>query len=262
MSELGSVEGWPVTHPAREVLEAAELVTTGVLDALPAGLPVPPPVDAPGVVLEDAEGTPVAALHSGGRVEPLRPFGHGPLRGARRPPHDVRAALQTLPATDQSAAASGHGPTPAAPAAGDSGAGAGGPGRAVVAVPVGAALTVHDVTAAVARARADGAVLLWLALVGAGRRRDLPPEALWRAVRATAAEAGVPGLAVPVAVPALPDPAADAELVERVAAAYGATAVQLPPDRDHASETTLHRSSARELAAAVPPPHERGVTVF
>jgi sulfate adenylyltransferase len=132
----------------------------------------------------------------------------------------------------------------------------------VLAVPVGAALTVHDVTAAVVRAREKDARLLWLALVGAGRRRDLPPEALWRAVRATAESAGVPGVAVPVAVPALADPGADAELVEQVAAAYGATEVLLPPDRDHAAETTLHRASARELVLVAAPPSRRGVTVF
>jgi sulfate adenylyltransferase len=255
MSGLGAFESWPVRHPAREVLEAAELVTTGALAAVPEALATLPGVwgsvgegpapaggsggdtdGAPGVVLEDAEGTPVAALHRDGRVVALRPFGHGPLRGARRPPADVRDELVDA--------------------------------AAVLAVPVAAALTVHDVTAAVARARTEGATLLWLALVGAGRRRDLPPEALWRAVRATAAGAGVPGVpgvpgvAVPVAVPALDDPKADAELVEQVATAYGATAVLPPQERERGAETTLHRVSARELAAAVPPPHRRGVTVF
>ena len=67
MGDLGTVEGWPVWHPAREVLEASELVTTGAVAALPAALPLDPPAgDAPGVVLEDAEGTPVAALHRDG----------------------------------------------------------------------------------------------------------------------------------------------------------------------------------------------------
>jgi sulfate adenylyltransferase len=245
MSEPGARQdagALPVWHPPREVLEAAELVVTGALDVLP-GIPLDPP-GADGVVLEDAEGTPVATLHpaagtpAGHRVEALRPFGHGPLRGARRTPAEVRAELAALPAP------------------------AGDPEPAVLAVPVADALTVHDVTAAVAKARAEGARLLWLALVGAGRRRDLPPEALWRAVRATAADSPVPGIAVPVAVPALPDPAADDALVARVAAAYGATAVFTPPDRDHATETTLHRASARELVRAVPPPSRRGVTVF
>jgi sulfate adenylyltransferase len=258
MGELGRFEGWPVRHPAREVLEAAELVTSGAVTALPDGLaadvtgpdgPDAVPEAADGVVLEDAEGTPVAALHRDGRVEALRPFGHGPLRGARRSPAEVRADLAALhAATPGTEPAEGGGDEPAA--------------GAVVAVPVAAALTVHDVTAAVARARADGAVLLWLALVGAGRRRDLPAEALWRAVRATAAGAGVPGVAVPVAAPALADPKADAELLEEVARGHGATAVLLPPDRDRGAETTLHRASALELADAVPPPHRRGVTVF
>ena len=272
MGELGRFKGWPVRHPAREVLEAAELVTTGAVAALPdgiaAGVTGPDLPDLPnlpdlpdlpdvadGVVLEDAEGTPVAALHRDGRVEPVRPFGHGPLRGARRPPDAVVAELAALRAGAAGSAGA------AERVEGVEGATAG----AVLAVPVAAALTVHDVTAAVARARADGAVVLWLALVGAGRRRDLPAEALWRAVRATAEGAGVPGVAVPVAVPALPDPKADAELLEQVARSHGATAVLLPPDREprsRAAETTLHRASARALADAVPPPHRRGVTVF
>jgi sulfate adenylyltransferase len=263
MGELGdleAVEGWPVRHPSREVLELAELVTTGVLAHLPES---PPPVapagesgesdesgagEPAGVVLEDAEGTPVAALHrdgaepAGWRVTPLRPFGHGPLRGARRTPAEVRAELADLAGGPDAASGGSAGP--------------------VLAVPVATALTVHEVSAAVGRAREEGARLLWIALVGAGRRRDLPAEALWRAVRATAAGAGVPGVAVPVAAPALADPKADAALVEEVAVAYGAGEMLVAPDRDHAAETTLHRASARELALAVPPPHRRGVTVF
>jgi sulfate adenylyltransferase len=256
MGDLGTVEGWPVWHPSRDVLEVAELVATGALAALPDALPLDPPAgDAPGVVLEDAEGTPVAALcrdaaaPTGWRVDPLRPFGHAPLRGARRSPAEVRSDL----GADAAGGGSGGG--------GSAGDGRDGR-RPVLAVPVASALTVHDVTAAVARAREHDARLLWLALVGAGRRHDLPPEALWRAVRATAETAGVPGVAVPAAVPALADPKADAALVEQVATAYGATEVLLPPDRDHAAETTLHRASARELALAVPPPSRRGVTVF
>src|SRR3954467_13186856 len=98
MSELGAVEGRPVTHPARRVLEAAELVTTGVLDSLPEDLPVELPADGGAVVLEDAEGTPVAALPPGGRAGPPRPFAHGPLGGPRRTPAGVREELAGLAA--------------------------------------------------------------------------------------------------------------------------------------------------------------------
>jgi sulfate adenylyltransferase len=245
MTDLDTLRAWPVWHPPRDVLEAAELVVIGALPELPEAPPVPaeildrvgaePGVD--GVLLEDAEGTPVATLRpaagGGWQVGPVRPFSHGPVRDARRLPGEVREELAGL---------TGDGP--------------------VLAVPVPGALTVQEVSHAVTRARKDGGRLLWLALVGDGRRQDLPARALWRAVAATASDVPLPGVAVPVGVPALADPDADASVIKAVATAYGASEVLPPPPRDAAFETTLHRASLRELTRSVAPPQRRGVTVF
>ena len=240
-------------HPPRRVLEVAELVLSGLTGgttggstaadgALPVGLPAPPEVlqaavrDG-GVVLEDAEGIPVATLREprvvaggglDGRLEAGRPFAHGPLREQRRPPQQVRAEL--LPGRTLAVAVDGS-------------LDAGWPGR------IGAA----------AERRQAGQVLV-LALVGDGRRRDLPPAALLRAATAAAAELPLPALTVPVAVPRWPgDGAAGDRLVAAAASALGAG--ELLPD-DGAAEGPRHAVSAAELAGALPPPHRRGVTVF
>ena len=227
---LASLVRW---HPPRPVLELAELVVSGSLDRLPIELPLPIDLavqarSGAGLAVEDAEGTPVAALHAGvdpGRwsVQPLRPFAHGPLRTARRPPAEVRAELGT--------------------------------GTAVVAVVVSRALTAAEIKGVAARA-AGGARLLWLALVGAGRREDLPAEALWRAIRDVCGTQP----AVPVAVPMLDDPAADADLVESVAGAHGAAQVLRFGPRDPSA--SVHPVFARELARSVPAPDRRGLTLF
>ena len=227
---LASLVPW---HPPRQVLELAELVVSGSLDLLPVELPVPIDLavqarSGAGLAVEDAEGTPVAALHAGvdpGRwsVQPLRPFAHGPLRSTRRPPAEVRAEL--------------------------------GAGTGVVAVVVSRALTAAEMKGVADRA-AGGARLLWLALVGQGRREDLPAEALWRAVRDVRGEQP----AVPVAVPVLDDPAADADLVEGVAGAHGAAQVLRFGPRDPSA--SVHPVFARELARSVPPPDRRGLTLF
>src|SRR5690349_3972966 len=124
MSALGSVTGLPTWHPPREVLEIAELVLSGAITALSAPIRVPDEhLQADALVLEDAEGTPVAVLRrgfaagssggsgggsdggssggsdagtSGGTVlwfEPLRAFTHGPVRSARRDRRQVQAEL-------------------------------------------------------------------------------------------------------------------------------------------------------------------------
>ena len=253
-------------HPPRAELELLELLAVGAVEDPPRPILVPAAlveeaVRTGGVLVEDVEGTPVVALTdvtpvldglppSGQDPVPvrattgfLRPFADGPLRRHRRTPAEVRAEL----------AAGGE--------------------RPVVAVPVSAALSRVAVARAAERAAA-GAALLWLVLVGEGRRGDLAPEPLLRAVRAGAAEvagaqvaggrvAGADGaghgIVVPVAVPALADPAADAALVEAVATAYGAGEVLAVPPGD---ADRLHRASRRELSRALPPPSTRGVTVF
>lgn len=198
-------------HPPRAVLEWAELVVTGALPELPAALELPAEAPDPGeagVVLEDAEGTPVAQVH-GTAVGPLRPFTHGPLRAARRTPAQV-------------------------PAAG------------LAAVAVAGSMSVVEVK----RARREGA-LLWLVMVGAGRRLDLPAPALLRAVQEVATGADV---VVPVAVPA-----GGPEVLEQVARAYGAVRLL---DPGPAEESRLHPAFARERERVLKPPATRGVTVF
>lgn len=250
----------PSWHPGQEVLECVELVVVGALSGLPDGLEVPPEIVAAagapaGVQLEDAEGTPVALL-SGHQVRGLAAFTHGPLRSRRRTPEQVRADLDS---------------------------------RAMLAVPVDGSLSRGQVTEVVAAARARQAGLLWLVLVGPGRRRDLPVEGLLRAVDALAADltrAEVPGLVVPLPLPRLhPDPAADRDLIAEVAARYGAADLLDLPDpapvgpasglasgseSESASGQSIagardgrvHPAFGPELLRAVPPPSRRGVTVF
>jgi sulfate adenylyltransferase len=229
---LASLVPW---HPPRQVLELAELVVTGAVDQLPVDLPVPIDLavqarSGAGLAVEDAEGTPVAALQAAARagrwsVQPLRPFSHGPLRSARRPPAEVRTELT----------AAGPGP--------------------VLAVVVGRALSQAEVKGVQDRIAA-GVRPLWIALVGQGRREDLPAEALWRAVRELSGTAP----AVPVAVPVLAGGQADTELVDAVAQAHGAGQVLRFGPRE--AKAPVHPLFARELARAVPPPDRRGLTVF
>jgi sulfate adenylyltransferase len=269
MSALGSVAGLPVWHPPHEVLEFAELVLSGAIapTAAPIAFPEEHLAEA-ALVLEDAEGTPVAVLRRRDDVldvEPLRAFSHGPVRSARRGPIQVRAELVG--------------------------------GEGVLAVPVQSMLETAMVDAVLARAAASGRSLLWLAVFGAGRPSGLPAVGLWRAVREIseqAAESGLNSTAVPVAVP-LPagtDPGDDAELIAAVARAFAGTeevdVVQLidgqVPDgqlpdggsvegelMDGGSadvppavlaERPVHPVFARERERAVPPPHRRGVTIF
>ncbi|HST81362.1 MAG TPA: adenylyl-sulfate kinase [Kineosporiaceae bacterium] len=244
MSALGSVTGLPTWHPPREVLEIAELVLSGAIEAVPAPIAVPEEhAAAEGLVLEDAEGTPVAVLRRSGaepavvQFESLRVFTHGPVRSARRDRLQVRAELA------QSAAG-------------------------VLVVPVQSMLGTATVEAVLARAAASGRALLWLAVFGAGRPSALPAAGLWRAVREIseqATESGLHSVAVPVAVP-LPagtDPADDAALITAVAHAFAGTeAVEVADQPIDPAGPSAHPAFARERDRAVPPPNRRGVTVF
>jgi sulfate adenylyltransferase len=262
----------PSWHPPAELLELAELVLSGALDVLPAprdwpiDWPVGPATDPPNgspidlalegqrvgpvgpVVLEDAEGTPVAVVWprddgAPPRLEPVQPFSQGPVRSARTSPDRVRAKLASV--------------------------------TGVLAVPVSASLSVKTVDAVLARAAESGQGLLWLAVFGTGRPSDLPPAALWRAVRELAEQAamdgGRPSIAVPVAVPLLwPGPASGSEpddgtLLTAVARAYGGTEVVAPADLAEAAGVVdsgdPHPAflAQRDRAAS---PHHRGLTVF
>jgi sulfate adenylyltransferase len=249
VANLGSVAGLPRWHPPVEVLELAELVLSGALDPAlmvlpPAVLPAEFEAGRP-VVLEDAQGTPVASLQQpvdGGppRLSALRQFSHGPARSGRRTPAQVRAELLALGAR----AVSGG----------------------VIAVPVSSLLGAAAVEALLARAEQSGKAVLWLAVFGAGRPTALPAEALWRAVRAVADDArsdGVRSVAVAVAIPLI-DPAQDEALVDAVTRAYGGTevfAAEVFASED-AGPGVPHPIFAREHERAVPPPHRRGVTIF
>jgi sulfate adenylyltransferase len=266
--DLESVTDLPTWHPPQAILEFAELVLSGALAArsqpIEARLLEALPVEVAAgsrVVLEDAEGTPVALLERPAtgvplRFASLRPFSHGPARAARRTPAQVRAELLTL-----------------------------GAGQ-VLAVPVMSPLGTQAVEAVLARAKQSSGLLLWLAVSGSGRSGALPPAALWRAVRGLAVETtgrGVPSIAVPVAIPraeAAGDGSendADRTLVEAVTRAYGGSEV-LDPDPAPALETGsapaletdsvpgsnagLHPIFVQERERAVRLPHRRGVTIF
>jgi hypothetical protein len=168
-------EAW---HPPVAALELLELLLLGALPEPPAELLAAFPADLAGqgdlgLLVEDAEGTPVArilaALDGLPRIEPVRAFTHPPLRGARRPPGAVRDELAGLGASG------------------------------VLAVPVSGPLTHGQVAEALADAAERDAVLLWLVLIGAGRQsasisafgdsliaEGLPTAGLWRAVRGLA----------------------------------------------------------------------------
>jgi sulfate adenylyltransferase len=213
-------------HPPRAVLELTELVVTGVLDRYP--VPVVPPgaPDSAPVVLQDAEGTPVATLVDG-RPEPAQPFSHGPLRSRRRAPDQLRNLAGGL------------------------------------AVPVTGPLTSATVRQVVQRATATNRAVLWLVVIGAGRSGELSPEGLVRAVQGAAEDAagrGAPGTVVAVAVPRL-DGVDDDRLLADVAAGFGAAEVLLP-DRPGDGTPGWHPDSARELERSDRPPDRRGVTVL
>ena len=218
----------PELHPPLPVLELAELVAIGALPRLPGGL-VELPDGAPVLVLQDAEGTPVAQVGPDGAVAGLQPFNHPPLRSARQTPAQVRALLGAA---------------------------------AAVAVPVAGPLTTGQVEDAAQLAAGTGARLLWFALVGQGQDGpDLSSHALFRAVQRLAADAG--GHAVPLALPA-----SHAGLFSEVARAYGAEQVAAPTSQvrggadGRSAGGALHPAFAAEVLREHRRPPERGVVVF
>jgi sulfate adenylyltransferase len=239
----------PSWHPSTEVLEFVELELDGVLPPGYVGSRVP--LGAPdevaaalegggGLVLEDAEGTPVAAylaepatavaqLH----LTPVRPFSHGPLRHDRSRPGAVRDGFA---------------------AAGSSG---------VVAVPLADPVPAAFVEGVVATASDRGAGVLWVVVTGAHRGGELAPANLLRAVREVDREVRDRGRVatqvVVVAVPHQRDHDADRALLDQVVRGYGADAVLHPSPLPGAEP---HPAFARELARQQHPAHARGVTVF
>lgn len=258
-SGRSAASGWTAWHPTPAVLDLVELVLDGALARLPEGL-----TPAGGRIIEDAEGTPVAALAEDGSLGALRPFSHPPVRSQRLTPAQVRSRL-TAGASE--GAADGE-QTPAGP---------------VLAVPVCRALTVADVERLqhlIAGTPGPAARLLWLVPVGADRSPassgGLTAEALLRAVRDLAAQvdrtrldgrtardaAAAPHaepLVVPVGLPAGYD-----HLVEEVARAYGADGVLRPAEPVRGSgPSPLHAAFAVELSrGAALPRHGRGLVVF
>ncbi len=230
------VATWPAWHPPHAVLELAELVLGGAVGAGASELIAQIPA---GRRVEDAEGTPVAARDDAG-LHAIRPFAHGPLRGHRLTPAEVRAGL---------------------------------PAGEVVAIPVAGPLTgpaVADLLATL-----GGATPLWFALVGAGHEGDLPPEGLFRAVRELADASG--GIAVPLALPAgfeelLPeiarthgagrvlDPAAGRVLDP--AATGAAQADHSASEASPPAGAAVHPAFAAELARAHRAPAQRGLVLF
>lgn len=217
--------GW---HPSHATLELIELVVGGVLGHLPDGaLGELPEAAHAGVLVEDAEGTPVAELTFAPdgvpRVRGLRPFAHGPVRSHRRTPAQVREAVA---------------------------------GRPVIAVSLTGPAPASQVAAARAAAAEQGAVLLWLVMVGDGwdaqSTGGLGAEALWRAARRLAD----PGeLVVPLALPA-----DQVELAGPAMAAYGAAEIRSAGVS--AARREVHPAFTAELARAVRPAAQRGLVLF
>jgi sulfate adenylyltransferase len=229
-AELAS---WPAWTPAEAQLAELELLTSGAyapltgyltaadLDAVEArgeladGTPWLVPVtlevpadavkpDATHLVLNDPEGSPLAALkitervtsHDGqstrlaGPVRPLRDPEHGPFRGMRRRPQEVRAEL------------------------GD---------RPVLAVATRGPLTSRSLGQLRHFAGQLKATVLLLPLVGDGADLLLRPEALVRATLAAANQLPPGTRVVPVPLARRDDPEAELRARATVAAAYGAT---------------------------------------
>ncbi len=228
-------------HPPRAVLELAELVVVGALPALPHDALLDIEDEAPDdvraarregwpVELEDAEGTPVARVSPDGTVTALRPFAHGPLRGRRRTPAEVRDALDD------------------------------GVTAALLSGPVGTRVVERVIRTAVDAGR----TVLWCAVVGAGPAAPLAPAGLLRAVTALAEATRAAGGRAEVLVLALPrtaSGAADPALARRVTAAFGADAVADLGPRP-GEDDPEHPVFAAERATRALVHGHRGVTVF
>jgi sulfate adenylyltransferase len=215
-------------HPSRGFLELVELVLIHALPGLPpAVLAVADEMPDLPLQIEDAEGTPVAVLAEGGAAVPGRSFTDGPLRARRLTPADVAAGGRLI----------------------------GGHPRVVA---VDRALGQQQVDLLLDRARAAGQQVLWLVLVGEGRpgpaEGELPPEALWRAVRALAEPDG--GLVVPLALPAGHD-----ALLPVIASAYVGAAVSGGVLLDPA-DGEMHEAFAHEWRRASEPSSAPGAVVL
>lgn len=235
-------------HPPRAVLDLAEMIVSGVLADWPSPITVPAEVaevvaaGAPTLELEDAEGTPVVELggmrlvggvhHSGARLlmarttRPVRPFTHGPVRAARLTPAQVHQGLGAL-----------------------------GAGPRVLAVAVRGAVSDLDVRHLSGyRGKVDAVV--WLALVGVGQRQDVAPEVLLRGLGRLAGGFPVPGVVVPVALPASVGDGAVADVAE----AYGAT--QLAVLDPVLGGDDVHEAFAAGWRRLHRPASQRGITLF
>jgi sulfate adenylyltransferase len=212
-------------------LDLVELAVSGVLGisgfparaelasaVLPISLPVPgaqaEAVRAAGrVVLEDAEGVPVAGVEvdetwpdpghddgrvlASGKVTPLRPLTHGAFRRLRLSPEQVRAAFGREPR---------------------------------VVVTASDPMLAADVQLAAALSATEPVLLL--ALVGSGRRPYPDAVGLVQALRATLTDLPPRSVVVPVPLPQLDDPTRDSTARSALAHAYGGTDVTnlLPED--------------------------------
>ncbi len=276
LAVLAELDGVPSVLVEGAALDLVELVVGGALaisgfpgrDALAtpdaAVLPVPLRVPAAAadavraagrVVLEDAEGVPVALVEVTGswseEVEPdsggdllvagpvrgLRALTHGPFRALRRSPAQVLAAASTPPKR---------------------------------ALAVTRPLTIADVGRA--DASAAGEPLLVFALVGTGRRPYPDAAGLVQALRASLPELPAGSMVVPVPLPALDDPRADAALVQELLTAYGiGELLELAPglgadeealDRAVQSGELFAEPVLAVLAPHRPPLDQRGVVLL
>jgi sulfate adenylyltransferase len=265
---VGGLDLLPSVHVEGAALDLVELSIAGLLggqgfpgrselaDALlPVALPVPEASvdrvrDAARVVLEDAEGVQVAVVdvtelwqaadgswYAAGPVTGHKPLTHGAFRRLRLTPEQLRASLGDRP-------------------------------RLVVATdsPLGL-----DVTARLSD-KSAGAPVVVLALVGAGRRPYPDAVGLVQALRAGLADLPAGSVVVPVPLPRLDDPAADARLVDAVARAYGGSDVVVEAAGDPAAlDRLLGSATAGDrfgpavlgvLRAHRPPPSRRGVVLL
>ena len=200
------------------------------------------------LVLEDAEGVPIASLAvtetwsdpdsaDGGVLVagPLQPLTHGAFRRLRRTPAEVASAL--------------------------------GPAGPALVVAATEPLTAAEV--ARLGGEADGRPVLLLALVGWGRQPYPDAVGLVQALRASAAELPKGSLVVPVPLPRLADPLRDAFLLSALGEAYGTHEVQAVAGSDPAAlDDEVHGGTSYAepvlavLRAHRPPLDQRGVVLL
>jgi len=203
------------------------------------------------LVLEDAEGVPIASLAVtetwsdpdsadggvlvAGPLQPLQPLTHGAFRRLRRTPAEVASAL--------------------------------GPAGPALVVAATEPLTAAEV--ARLGGEADGRPVLLLALVGWGRQPYPDAVGLVQALRASAAELPKGSLVVPVPLPRLADPLRDAFLLSALGEAYGTHEVQAVAGSDPAAlDDEVHGGTSYAepvlavLRAHRPPLDQRGVVLL